>query len=247
MALKFSGGAACNWITSWLPLKMIAGKFSAILHIQIKLINVFGVAFSDELLKYNKGASLVQPYWSEIISCYSKNNRHYHNLKHLDALFIELSNVREQIKDWTTLIFSIAYHDIKYNVLRNDNEKKSADIAVARLSELGCSPEQVTRCSIQVLATKHHQPDAEMDTNYFTDADLSILGAGEEGYHDYTSAIRKEYRRFPDFIYKPGRVKVLKHFLDMPRIFKTDFFYYKYESAARMNLSNEHASLTEEN
>lgn len=40
-------------------------------------------------------------------------------------------------------------------------------------------------------------------------------------------------------MYVPGRKKVLNHFLALPRIFKTNHFYEKYEEAARKNLEDE--------
>jgi predicted metal-dependent HD superfamily phosphohydrolase len=51
--------------------------------------------------------------------------------------------------------------------------------------------------------------------------------------------VRKEYLIYPDLIYNPGRKKVLHHFLAMDRIFKTDFFYNKFEQQARQNLRKE--------
>jgi predicted metal-dependent HD superfamily phosphohydrolase len=41
---------------------------------------------------------------------------------------------------------------------------------------------------------------------------------------------------YPDFLYRPGRRKVLQHFLDMERIFKTEEFASKFEKQARVNL-----------
>jgi len=73
----------------------------------------------------------------------------------------------------------------------------------------------------------------------FTDADLSILGAEWPIYHNYTDQIRQEYAIYPDFMYKPGRKKVLLHFLKMERIFKTDYFYITFEAQAIKNIKQE--------
>ncbi len=61
------------------------------------------------------------------------------------------------------------------------------------------------------------------------DADLSILGQDLEIYLGYTREIRKEYSIYPDVLYKPGRKKVLRYFLDLESIFKTDYSKEKYE------------------
>jgi predicted metal-dependent HD superfamily phosphohydrolase len=91
------------------------------------------------------------------------------------------------------------------------------------------------QCVKLILATQKHEPAGE-EVNLFTDADLSVLGAEPESYKLYATQVRKEYGLYPDLIYNPGRKKVLQHFLAMPRIFKTDAFYEKYETTARRNL-----------
>lgn len=78
-------------------------------------------------------------------------------------------------------------------------------------------------------------PDAAL----FIDADLSILGKSPPVYNSYSKQIRQEYAVYPDTLYLPGRKKVILHFLEMPRIYKTDFFYEKYEEQARKNLRRE--------
>jgi predicted metal-dependent HD superfamily phosphohydrolase len=58
-------------------------------------------------------------------------------------------------------------------------------------------------------------------------------------YSDYYKNVRKEYSIYPNLLYNPGRKKVLKHFLAMGKIFKTDYFYQKFEKNARLNLQKE--------
>jgi predicted metal-dependent HD superfamily phosphohydrolase len=77
------------------------------------------------------------------------------------------------------------------------------------------------------------------DTNLFTDADLSILGKSWDAYSQYYQQVRKEYGFYPDLLYKPGRKKVLQHFLSMNSIYKTPFFKEKYEHSAIENLKHE--------
>lgn len=74
------------------------------------------------------------------------------------------------------------------------------------------------------------------DTNLFIDADMAIVGAPAKDYINYSEQIRKEYSIFPDFMYKPGRKKVLQHFMDMDYIFKTLHFREKFEEHALKNL-----------
>ncbi|AOP33158.1 hypothetical protein A0128_04390 [Leptospira tipperaryensis] len=78
-----------------------------------------------------------------------------------------------------------------------------------------------------------------MDTNLFLDADLSILGEEWDLYSGYCKNIRKEYSIYSDSDYRVGRGKVLKYFIDMDRIYKTDYFFERYEKRAKENLRTE--------
>lgn len=71
------------------------------------------------------------------------------------------------------------------------------------------------------------------------DSDLSILGVSEKAYLEYTKQVRKEYAIYPNIIYNPNRKKILEFFLKEPRIYKTDYFYEKYEQQARKNMKEE--------
>jgi predicted metal-dependent HD superfamily phosphohydrolase len=195
--------------------------------------------FAEAVSRYSNDTALAGKLWDEIEKSYTAKKRYYHNQSHLENLFKELESVKEFIKDWDCIIFSIAYHDIVYNTLQKDNEEQSATRAEQQLVRIGFPSERIRKCIRQILATKGHAVSNDQDTNFFTDADLSILGAPSEVYEVYCKNIRKEYSYYPDLVYKPGRKKVLQHFLSMEKIFKTDRFFTKYEGQARKNLSAE--------
>lgn len=202
-------------------------------------LSMFEHIFKLELATITGNQNQVEELWEEIKSSYSKPARHYHNLTHLDNLASELQPIGHKISDWLTVVFSIAYHDIIYNPVKGDNEEKSAIVCQDRLSKLSISVAQIDKCFKQILATKSHTLADDQDTNFFTDADLSILGAAPDVYLSYTNMIRKEYKIFPDFVYRPGRIKVLQSFLNMQSIFKTEYFRDKYEMQAIDNIKNE--------
>ncbi len=158
-------------------------------------------------------------------------------------MFEELQNYRASFSNWNTVIFAIAYHDIIYNVLRSDNEERSAELAIDRLKIISFPSDEIQNCAKMILATKKHESH-DFQTNLFTDADLSILGAEAEVYAAYSKQIRREYSLYPDFVYNPGRRKVLQHFLAMERIYKTKEFSDRYETSARINLETELKSIT---
>ncbi|KIC95611.1 hypothetical protein [Flavihumibacter solisilvae] len=189
--------------------------------------------------KYTDDDRLPNELWTEIEKQYTSKKRHYHTLQHLDNLLAQLTELKHKIQNWETLLFTLYYHDIIYNPLKSDNEEKSGDLAEKRLQQISVSSDTIELCKKQILATKSHLESADNDTNYFTDADLSILGQGWETYSSYYKSVRMEYSMYPDFLYHPGRKKVLHHFLTMDRIFKTDFFYKKFETQAKQNLQKE--------
>lgn len=175
--------------------------------------------------------------WNEIDKKYSESSRHYHTISHLENIILQLKEIKNQIVDWDTVLFAIFYHDIVYNSTRSNNEEKSAELAAKRLSEI--SFPKISKCVGMIVATKNHLQTGDNDTDLFTDADLSILGQSWEQYMIYFTQIRKEYSIFPDLIYNPGRKKVLSHFLEMDRIFKSNHFYDKLELQAKVNVVEE--------
>lgn len=195
--------------------------------------------FTELVKKYTADDSISKHLWNEIVINYCDAGRYYHNLNHLEAIIRELSDVKDSIPHWDTAMFSVFYHDIVYNALRSDNEAQSADKAQLRLQEIGFPKDQTTQCVLQILATKGHNPGGDITTQLFIDADLAILGKPTQAYTEYSENLRKEFFIYTDKEYKAGRKKILKHFLAMDRIFKTEHFYNKYEKQARKNIESE--------
>lgn len=195
--------------------------------------------FTETLAIYTTDPKIATDYWQEIQKAHAAGGRHYHTLTHLENLIQLLDNQKETCADWHAMVFAVAWHDIVYNVLRQDNEEKSAALAVDRLTKAGVPETRIRQVNDLILATKKHSLSENPDINLFTDADLSILGAPWEVYENYTRQIRREYHIYPDLVYKPGRKKVLQHFLNMERIYKTEVFSEKFEQQAHENLQNE--------
>jgi predicted metal-dependent HD superfamily phosphohydrolase len=199
--------------------------------------------FVELIACYKDDDQLTNELWNEIEGSYSNKKRHYHTLDHLDNLLRQLTEVKNDIKEWNTILFSLYYHDVVYNPLKSDNEERSADLAEKKMLQLSVPKLIIENCKAQILATKKHNINQDSDVNFFTDADLSILGSEWHVYSIYFKQVRKEYSIYPDLIYKPGRKKVLHHFLQMERIFKTDYFSSRFELQAKQNLQQELALL----
>lgn len=199
--------------------------------------------FMELMRRYTYDITLADSFWVEIETNYSGKLRYYHSLQHLDHLLDQLREVKPLVKDWDVILFALFYHDLIYNPARRDNEEKSAQCAEKRLESLNFLRGGIDKCVRMILATAGHADAGDNDINLFTDADLAILGCAPAQYIAYTKQVRKEYRIYPDVLYKPGRRKVLQHFLNMERIFKTSHFYNKFETLARENLNNELSTL----
>lgn len=199
--------------------------------------------FLKSLQNYSSDSERCLAMWERVEKEYTSSDRHYHTLNHLDNLLTELADNKEEFASWDVIVFAIAYHDVVYNTLKNNNEEKSAEFARKELTKISVPENLIARCEQLILATKKHA-GVDFETNLFTDADLSILGATPEVYKLYSNQIRKEFSIYPDLVYNPGRRKVLKHFLEMERIFKTNEFAIAHESKARINLQTELNSFT---
>lgn len=195
--------------------------------------------FSNLISKFSNDEKLKLDYWQEIEKSYSQKSRKYHNLAHLENMILELENVKDEISDFDALLFSVFYHDIVYKATSKDNEEKSAEIANKRLERINISNDRIIKIYNQILATKSHKKSDDSDTKFILDADLAILGKDWKDYENYIHQIRKEYSIYPDFLYNPGRKKVLTHFLEFDEIFKTNHFKEKYEKIARENIKRE--------
>ncbi len=195
--------------------------------------------FETTASKYTGNKTSIHTLWDEIENHYSVKRRYYHNLSHLQNIFNSLQPIKDIINDWDTMVFSVFYHDIIYDIKRNDNEEKSAELAQKRLAGISYPDELIVKCCNQILATKNHRFSDDRDTNIFTDSDLAILGQTEDVYIEYAKQIRKEYSIIPKLLYNKGRIKVLTHFMEMERIFKSDYFFHEFEAKARQNIDNE--------
>ena len=200
--------------------------------------------FISLVSNYSSDQEYIALLWAKIAKKHTQKSRSYHNLAHLENIYQQLLKIKSNLMDWDIILFTMFYHDYIYNALKKDNEDQSAEVATKVLLSLSMQKDRITLCNKTILATKGHNDSDNSDINYFTDADLSILGDNWFAYNKYYQEVRKEYKYYPDFIYKKGRIQVLNQFLSMPRIFKTDYFYHQLEKQARNNMQKEIDILT---
>ncbi|SEC00545.1 Predicted metal-dependent phosphohydrolase, HD superfamily [Tenacibaculum sp. MAR_2009_124] len=194
--------------------------------------------YQSLMASYDASENIIEDLWSPIHQFYSKKDRAYHNLNHLQELFKYHELYKAQLSSPDIVSFSIFYHDIIYDIWKKDNEEKSAEFALKELQKIHLPDHFYKEIKNQILATKTHQAESS-DAKFMIDFDLSILGQSKEIYAGYTKKIRKEYGLIPSILYKKGRKKVLEHFLAKENIYSTVLFKDLYEKQARENLANE--------
>lgn len=192
---------------------------------------------SKLLLEIGFESSKIKQLWLDLEKAYSGKSRHYHNLKHLEEMIILFEKHKSELKFPDEVLYSIFYHDYVYKVTRKDNELKSAEKAISILpKECKLNKDLVFD---MILATQLHQHNTINDINWLIDFDLKILAKDWNDYQTYCNQIRKEYRIYPNFMYKPGRKKALEHFLEHKFIFQTDEFRMQFEEKTRRNIERE--------
>lgn len=161
---------------------------------------------------------------SELTQLYSATGRVYHGAGHVYSLLSLLREHHDAFTDIEAVEAAIWFHDSIYDTHAADNELKSAELAVSRLSGT-VSVERLSRIRALIEATATHTlppfSDARhvADAAMFLDMDLSILGADVEAFEAYESAVRQEYGWVTEADWTIGRTRILTEFADRAHVF----------------------------
>ncbi len=178
---------------------------------------------------HGASAGSAERWWRELERRHSEPHRHYHTLAHIEQMLEALPHASE------TVLAAVWFHDAIYGGMQN--EERSAELARQALEELQFATEDIALVERLILATKKHDArDLPLEGQRFLDADLSILGSERERYRQYVEDVRQEYAPVPETIFREIRNRLLRRFLDRPRIFVTDEFYVRFEAKARANI-----------
>lgn len=170
---------------------------------------------------------------------YTERPRAYHNAEHVRAVLHALDS-RQVLTP--VLALAVWGHDLIYDPRKHDNEQQSADVFDGWLAGQGAPADLRAEIHALILATRHAAPATTRSEALLIDADLSILGADAGAFAAYDTAIRREYGHVPGLLYRMGRKKILRGFLDRAQIFTTPEFA-GLEAQARVNLAGAIAKL----
>ncbi|WP_027057100.1 HD domain-containing protein [Mesorhizobium loti] len=185
---------------------------------------------------------------TELSVLYKAEDRHYHNLAHIEAMLALAGEYRASLGDPEAVEAAIWFHDAIYDSKAKDNEARSAALAETRLAG-STDGGRLSRISAMILATATHQlprfddATATRDASLFLDMDLSILGAAPDAFDAFERAVRREYGWVEEPMWRAGRGAVLTGFLARPHIFHTQEFRQRFEPQARLNLARSLAAL----
>jgi predicted metal-dependent HD superfamily phosphohydrolase len=192
---------------------------------------------SELLLTIDINPNEIDSLWLDLEKAYAAKSRQYHNLNHLKEM-IELFDIHySNLKNPNEVLYSIFYHDYIYKAARKDNELKSAEYALSILPATVKLDKKLVFDAI--CATQAHQHNEIEDINWLIDFDLKILSTNWEDYQTYCNQIRKEYKIYPNILYKPGRRKALEHFLEQEFIYNTAIFRNLFDEDAKGNIKKE--------
>jgi hypothetical protein len=121
-----------------------------------KKTTVLKETFIGLLTNYTDYGRLQNELWIEIEKNYSSKKRHYHTLHPLNSLSAQLIDIKKEIQNWNTILFTLYYHDMVCNSLKSDNEEKSAELAEKQMKQISVSIDKIELCKNQILATKSH-------------------------------------------------------------------------------------------
>lgn len=167
---------------------------------------------------------------------YSEPHRKYHTLDHIHHCMTELQAGINLTQDPVGVSIALLYHDFVYDPAASDNEAKSAEKAVEFCRRTGLTKSCGRNVRNLILSSSHKEYPIGCDAALVSDIDLAILGRTPVEFWYYERKIREEYDFVPEAAFREGRVKILRRFLDWPRVYSTEFFRNKYEAQARVNL-----------
>jgi predicted metal-dependent HD superfamily phosphohydrolase len=142
-------------------------------------------------------AHLTEDLREDLLARWSESHRKHHNVAHLHEMLDAIGVLADDGVQFDREAVELAawFHDAVYEIGRDDNEERSADLA-RELLESSPIRDEVSRL---VLLTKAHQvADDDINGAVLSDADLSVLARDPQRYRAYAQAVREEYAAVPD-------------------------------------------------
>ena len=203
---------------------------------------VFAAKWHDLAQTLSLPAALSDVILAELQAGYGETGRHYHTDRHIVSLLDRAVGL--DFRDGEIAQLAIFFHDLVYDPLRNDNERRSAEVMTQRLS--GHVPaDRLDKAAAIIEATAGHQPTGDADADLVLDLDMGILGQPWPIYETYARGVMAEYLPYTgEAAWRQGRVNLfIDPALARGKIFITDRFK-PFDDRAMENLRRERAWLS---
>ena len=187
-------------------------------------------------------AHLTEELREDLLARWSETHRKHHTVAHLHEMLDAIGLLAEAGIEFDREAVELAawFHDAIYEVGRDDNEDRSAELARELLAS---SPIRDEVARLVMVTKTHNVDDDDVNGAVLSDADRSVLGSEPLRYRTYAAAVREEYADVPDEVFKPVRAQVLSSLLD-GRLFHTAAGRERWEERARRNIAEEIRALS---
>lgn len=178
----------------------------------------------------------------ELLAAWGGPYRGHHGLDHLGEVLENLDTLRPEphtLPDasWRAVLLAAWFHDAVYDSAPEPETRSAqwAQRALAGRSDVAV--EEVVR--LVALTVAHDPTPDDLPGLLLCDADLAILGAVPQRYHEYAAGVRHEYSDVPAADFARARAAILRGFLARGAIYRNRAARELWEEQARANLARE--------
>jgi predicted metal-dependent HD superfamily phosphohydrolase len=211
-------------------------------------VGELGKAWTQAVAALGGDSALAQSAAVDAERRYGAPTRGYHGTAHVLSVLRDIADLAPYVGlnawDHACVEAAACAHDVVYEAVPDQDERRSAAWARTALLAAGVGPLAADRVHGLVLATSSHEaPDGDDAAAVLLDADLAILGSPPTRYAAYVAAVRAEYHQLDDAQWASGRTAVLRSLVQRRILFHTARGRGRWELPARANMAVELAGL----
>ena len=187
---------------------------------------------------------------------YNQPHRRYHTLDHIRKMLAQLDEVKSLINLPENLELAIWFHDAIYETWSNDNEIRSAGLAVHYIRDLMVLPRDVANKVAYLIERTQYFDDSGIyeprtpDSKYLVDIDLYVgLGGDYQDFQINKNLTALEYgwrERYDPRGFKKRRLEIFLMLYSRAPFYLTEYFRNRYEVQTKANLESAITDLEEE-
>jgi len=188
---------------------------------------------------------LVDELFDKVWAAHHEPHRCYHNMRHivecidlLDRDAVEALALGEEARD--AVLLALWFHDVVYYTQAPEpglsNEELSAAWTRGVLQAAQARPYFPRVVYRLIASTTLGREPQDLLEEVVHDIDYAILAADWERFNEYDAAIAVEWAHMGAVEYLEHRATFLRRALQRPRMYRTDLFHGRFDSARIANL-----------